>query len=157
MGHIIIINIRLFFWICIILFYFIFHTSKACGEGLRRFSEGHYFAQVLCGQFNLCCSTGCPDRLSQVQQAASSKLAASGFALREWASNYPDYLQNCSPKDYCDQPVVKVLGYLYNIPKVALQLKLTSLDSKVSTRRRILSQIYQIFDPVWFQTFFRSL
>ena len=78
------------------------------------------------------------------------RVAAGGFALWKWDSNYPDCLQNCSP-EHCDQPLVKLLGYLYNIQKDTLQLKLTFLDLKVSTRLCILSQIFQIFKPLWFQ------
>ena len=100
---------------------------------------------------NLIYGTDSLTRLSQVQQSVASELAAGGFAVREWASNYPDCLQNWAPEDRCDQPVVKVLGYLYNIQKYTLQLKLPSPDSKVSTRRCILSQIFQIFEPLGFQ------
>ena len=54
-------------------------------------------------------------------QAASSELAAGVFVLHEWASNYPDCLQNGTLKDRCVQPIVNVLSYLYNIQKDTLQ------------------------------------
>ena len=63
---------------------------------------------------NLVYTTDSPARLTQIQQAVSIELAGGGFALSEWASDYLDCLRDCLPEDRCDQPFVKVLGYLYN-------------------------------------------
>ena len=56
---------------------------------------------------NLVYTTDSPARLAQIQQAVFTELAGS-FALRDWASNYPDCLQNCPLEDRCGQPIVKV-------------------------------------------------
>ena len=91
-----------------------------------------------------------PQYLAQLEQEARQALTSGGFSLREWASNSPICLQNCPDAKLSTEPIIKVLGYFYNLADDTLQLKLTSLDSHVPAKRAILSQISSIFDPLGF-------
>ena len=73
-------------------------------------------------------------------------MANVGLPLREWSSNSLKVLSTLSedlvPNDS------KVLGYVYSRKEDVIRLKNAYLDFKCNTKRKVLSAIASIFDPL---------
>ena len=77
-----------------------------------------------------------------------SDLEKGGFNLRDWVSNSKEVMSHIPEPDQCDSDLTKVLGYNYDPQKDILTIKNTYLDDKADTKRKILSSISSIFDPI---------
>lgn len=91
-------------------------------------------------------------------------LAKAGFSLHKWTSNNPHILKNILnantdtqssttssiQENYTFTPTetVKTLGLIWSHTLDTLQISLPTLANQTHTKRHILSQISQIFDPI---------
>lgn len=83
-------------------------------------------------------------------------LRVGGMSLRKWASNHPDLLSRLSSEElaglpeviFQDSSVFRVLGLQWQAKEDCFKFKINcgTLPSKF-TKRSVLSQIAQIFDP----------
>lgn len=94
--------------------------------------------------------------LSDAQQTCallSQTLAASGFPLRKWLSNDPRVLKNVQPSDLHPNlhdfgSHAKTLGLLWSSHTDRLLFSISEFAARTVTKRIILADIAQIFDPL---------
>lgn len=93
----------------------------------------------------------------EIRDQVSALLEAGGFKLRKWASNSKSLLYKMRNTSSDNQLLeldkfgaAKTLGISWNPEEDAFQYKLQIQESysKIHTKREILSQISQIFDPL---------
>lgn len=111
-------------------------------------SKGRYVDDVFGGA----------DTISEAQVKARQTLdlcMAGGFPLRKWNSNHKSVL-NSIPAEYqtttasvvFHDNIIHALGLSWNTSSDTLQFKLRPLKSTSCTKRTVLSQIAQFFDPL---------
>ncbi|XP_047988411.1 uncharacterized protein LOC125228017 [Leguminivora glycinivorella] len=105
---------------------------------------------------------GCHDLESakKMKQDLINLLKSGGFNLRKWASNTPELLQGASKTqdqqetfEFKDQETTKTLGLRWHPQEdvFSFQLKIAPLPTQTSitmTKRELLSNIAQVFDPL---------
>ncbi|XP_058817061.1 uncharacterized protein LOC131680357 [Topomyia yanbarensis] len=103
--------------------------------------------------------SGAPDVESAIKlrREASAMLASAGLPLRKWASNSPEVLGDVPPDDVAIQPfhnlqddqAVSTLGLIWEPRLDILRFKVQlPLAASVLTKRKVMSYIAQIFDPL---------
>ncbi|XP_058810933.1 uncharacterized protein LOC131675805 [Topomyia yanbarensis] len=103
--------------------------------------------------------SGAPDVESAIKlrRQASVMLASAGLQLKKWASNSPEVLGDIPPDDVAIQPfpnlqddqAVSTLGLIWEPKLDILQFKVQlPLAASVLTKRKVMSYIAQIFDPL---------
>lgn len=92
-----------------------------------------------------------------LRQQVSAMLGSAGFTLKKWASNSQAVLQDVPPGDLAIQPLhdlqdeqtISTLGLLWDPKADNLRFKIEiPLPSATLTKRKVLSYIAQIFDPL---------
>ena len=76
-----------------------------------------------------------------------------GFTLRSWNSNSVELRETMKAdgklvEHECTEE--KVLGYRYNVNSDTLSLAPCSVEAAADTKRKVLSQISKVFDPLNF-------
>ncbi|XP_058817910.1 uncharacterized protein LOC131681223 [Topomyia yanbarensis] len=103
--------------------------------------------------------SGAPDVESAIKlrREASAMLASAGLPLKKWASNSPEVLGDVPPDDVAIQPfhnlqddqAVSTLGLIWEPKLDILRFKVQlPLAASVMTKRKMMSYIAQIFDPL---------
>ncbi|XP_058817789.1 uncharacterized protein LOC131681097 [Topomyia yanbarensis] len=103
--------------------------------------------------------SGAPDVESAIKlrREASAMLASAGLPLKKWASNSPEVLGDVPPDDVAIQPfhnlqddqAVSTLGLIWEPKLDILRFKVQlPLAASVLTKRKVMSYIAQIFDPL---------
>ena len=100
---------------------------------------------------NLIQTSNDPQELLSDFHKISNELVKAGFRLRDCTCN-ASVLSNLDSNLVSKSETVKVLGYVYNSRYDTLSIKVEQLDSTSSTKRKILSSISKIFDPIGFIT-----
>lgn len=102
---------------------------------------------------------GCHDIISaiQTQKELISALSSAGFVLRKWTSNNTECLKNI-PKDHLlheeflqfdDCSTAKTLGVRWNAKADHFYFSFSRIEYSVaSTKRKMLSEISKLFDPI---------
>ena len=84
-------------------------------------------------------------------------LSSAGFHLRKWKASNREIIQQFGETDDIHEPSAlslgadqncKVLGLLWNHHRDVLLFKISDIDTRVASKRRILSTISQVFDPL---------
>lgn len=95
------------------------------------------------------------EEANQLCAEVSSILRKGCFTLRKWISNNPDVLQSIQVSETCefmrlgDKENTKMLGIYWSCQSDLLMYKIRELSlSKHITKRSILSDSSQIFDPL---------
>lgn len=89
-----------------------------------------------------------------IANEVSRLLKGGGFVLRKWASNSPEILKgiesqdNTTSIDFGIKDSTKTLGLIWNCHSDSFMYKINSNFSKRITKRAILSETSQIFDPL---------
>lgn len=102
-----------------------------------------------------------PAEATTIIEQISTSLRAGGFELRKWASNQEYILRSIprssrasSSSDTSEGPIAslpKVLGIIWNPKSDTFCFNVQTSSSTTHTKRAILSQVAQIFDPLgWF-------
>ncbi|XP_055605061.1 uncharacterized protein LOC129753286 [Uranotaenia lowii] len=105
------------------------------------------------------CLTGAEDVESAVQlrREASALAASAGLPLKKWASNVPEALRGIPREDLAvseihslqDDQAVSTLGLVWETRSDVLRFRVQlPLPAPVLTKRKIMSYIAQIFDPL---------
>ncbi|XP_065093725.1 uncharacterized protein LOC135714319 [Ochlerotatus camptorhynchus] len=93
----------------------------------------------------------------QLRQQVTEMLSAAGFPIKKWASNIPEVLQDVPPEDLAlkplhdlqDEQAVSTLGLVWEPSSDVLRFKVQlPLPAAVLTKRKVMSYIAQIFDPL---------
>ncbi|XP_043257983.1 uncharacterized protein LOC122400525 [Colletes gigas] len=88
----------------------------------------------------------------RVRKELSAILAQAGFQLRKWATNCPSILRSeadtPTDKEFHTDKDPKTLGLLWSPADDRLRFSVTERMHKRVTKRTILSEIAQIFDPL---------
>ncbi|XP_029054415.2 uncharacterized protein LOC114881732 [Osmia bicornis bicornis] len=84
--------------------------------------------------------------LEEVKRDLTDILSKSGFDLRKWASNCATVLEQATDKPLDKDP--KTLGLHWSSARDELLFKVTPSAGKRITKRTILSEIAQLFDPL---------
>ncbi|XP_071580238.1 uncharacterized protein [Temnothorax nylanderi] len=94
-------------------------------------------------------------RAKDIVHKISSVLASAGFRLRKWVSNEPTILQDIPVEDqvpnyvnFTDGGLTKTLGLVWEAHNDVLIYSRKEITQKKVTKRSILSEITQIFDPL---------
>ncbi|XP_068232042.1 uncharacterized protein [Palaemon carinicauda] len=93
------------------------------------------------------------DELQELYSLCSSPMQEGGFTLRSWNSNSLELRKIMEAEERlvehnCIEE--KVLGYRYNVNSDTLSLAPCSVEAAADTKRKVLSQISKIFDPLNF-------
>ncbi|XP_058809539.1 uncharacterized protein LOC131674714 [Phymastichus coffea] len=95
------------------------------------------------------------EELLAIRDEMIQLLARGGFTIRKWASNHPSALDNIDKKIFdldCGiqgNPIKKTLGIVWDSQRDTFMYSVDLEDPKlVKTKRRLLSQISKIFDPL---------
>ena len=89
--------------------------------------------------------------LSKLYELCYDRMKLGGFTLRSWNSNSLE-LRDLMRSDgrlvehQCDED--KILGYRYNVSNDTISLTPCTLSLEADTKRKILSQISKVFDPL---------
>ncbi|XP_055527262.1 uncharacterized protein LOC129719871 [Wyeomyia smithii] len=93
----------------------------------------------------------------RLRKEVSSMLSTAGLPLKKWASNAPEVLEDVPPDDLAilpyrnlqDDQAVSTLGLVWEPKSDVLRFKVQlPLPAPVLTKRKVLSYIAQIFDPL---------
>ncbi|XP_065093593.1 uncharacterized protein LOC135714204 [Ochlerotatus camptorhynchus] len=93
----------------------------------------------------------------QLRKQVTEMLSAAGFPIKKWASNIPEVLQDVPPEDLAlkplhdlqDEPAVSTLGLVWEPSNDVLRFKVQlPLPAAILTKRKVMSYIAQIFDPL---------
>ena len=91
------------------------------------------------------------EEMKSIYNLSYDRMKEGGFILRSWNSN-SDKLRNQMSSDerliehQCEED--KVLGYRYNVNDDSLSLAPSKINSEADTKRKVLSQISKVFDPL---------
>ncbi|XP_011884025.1 PREDICTED: uncharacterized protein LOC105571160 [Vollenhovia emeryi] len=99
------------------------------------------------------------DSISAVQELAKQThqlCMAGGFPLQKWVSNHPDVLRAIAPEKQAhstscqinDTPITNILGLCWNASTDTFHFTLASTSTAEITKRRVLSSIAKLFDPL---------
>jgi len=127
-----------------VLYYVLQHHAKNVSDPkIRDAIQSKFYVDNLLYTFNDG-SSG-----SNFAQDITMELAKVGFSLREFVSNDNTALNNLQhDKISATTTDAKLLGYLYNSHNDTLYLKPVKLDRNANTRRKILSALASIYDPL---------
>lgn len=107
-----------------------------------------YMDDVLTGTFT-------KPQAIKLQRELSELLMRGQFPLRKWRSNDPDILRHLSQQTEVDplltldkEEAQKTLGLFWNSANDQLQYQVTLPEKSAHTKRVVLSQMSQIFDPL---------
>lgn len=113
---------------------------------------GHYWetAHTLLKSFyvdNLVCSVNTIEELNKLMTESQDILAEGKFELRGW-----EHTPTSSEQLVAKQKIVPVLGlnWKLNEDSLTIDLKSFSIEETVVTKRKILSAVHRIFDPIGF-------
>ena len=95
---------------------------------------------------NLIVTSQDEESLLEIGQQLNSSMADVGLNLREWNSNSHRVFHSLSNEPLPQES--KVLGYVYSSKNDILQIKNVSLDPNCNTKRKVLSAVASIFDPL---------
>ena len=96
------------------------------------------------------------DLLLETKRQVVETLQSGCLTLRKWASNDPDLLEAPDQVDQAGPPIdeggalVKLLGVGWAPTDDTLVISPTLLSSEANTKRKILSEIFGLFDPLGF-------
>ena len=95
------------------------------------------------------------DEVSYICDEMIELLGRGGFTIRQWASNHKSALENIDKKIFdldClvkENPILKPLGVIWNSQSDLFSYIVHSIKAQsTSTKRRLLSEILKIFDPL---------
>ena len=91
-----------------------------------------------------------PCQALEMYQKSKQYLATGGLDLCEWQTNSLSVREKFLEADCAKSDEAKVLGYNFNTLTDTLEIKTKTLDPNANTKRKILSSISQIFDPIGF-------
>lgn len=88
----------------------------------------------------------------EMQRQAIQIMLCGGFEIRKWSSNCPNVTEQLDDdaRELCSgsQSTLKTLGILWRPSTDTLSIKVSSLNSDVSTKRALLSEVSKLFDPL---------
>ncbi|XP_076247806.1 uncharacterized protein LOC143187478 [Calliopsis andreniformis] len=122
--------------------------------GLRSQSESPAVSRIIINDFyvdDLLTGLDTVSELRETQEKLSNILQRAGLQLRKWSTNCPEFLQHTlesKEKRLSADHESKVLGLHWSSVKDELYFKITPSTRKRITKRSILSEISQIFDPL---------
>ncbi|XP_063989736.1 uncharacterized protein LOC135168999 [Diachasmimorpha longicaudata] len=121
------------------------HRFPAAVETLRK---GRYVDDIYGGADSI-------DQLKEIATQLQGLCEAGGFPLQKWSSNSPEALQQLglSPQNstvHFEEAITKVLGLCWQQSTDTFKYKAKNFTSKTFTKRSVLSEIAQIFDPLGF-------
>ncbi|CAL1682522.1 unnamed protein product [Lasius platythorax] len=128
---------------------------EVANENEQQFPE---IARIICKDFyvdDLLTGTNSKEEAIDVIHKLSRILMSAGFRLCKWISNEPvilkdipteDQIPNCV--DFENGSQTKTLGLMWQAHHDALVYALKNLPELKATKRRILSETTQIFDPL---------
>ena len=113
-------------------------------------------SQILNNNFyvdNLIVTGNDVEELHELYEHCFNRMQEGGFTLRSWNSNSVELRRTMKAEGKlvehdCEED--KVLGYRYNINKDTLSLAPCSVEETADTKRKVLSQISKVFDPLNF-------
>ncbi|KMQ82299.1 hypothetical protein RF55_23465, partial [Lasius niger] len=96
----------------------------------------------------------------QTRNQVISLLKKGEFTLRKWASNFRDLLNDLDPKNHGiaqnrvlrNDERLNILGLVWNPDRDVFQFKMNASTTPGDTKRRILSDIAKLFDPLGWAT-----
>ena len=100
---------------------------------------------------NLIVTGNDPNKMKDLYHNCNDRMLEGGFQLRSWSSNNAELQQTMKDENnYVTHESVeeRVLGYIYDTSKDIIKLTEFDLDLGANTKRKILSQIHKIFDPL---------
>ena len=93
------------------------------------------------------------NEMKKTYKIANEKMQHGGFELRSWSSNSIELRDEMKADEkltehgYTEE---KVLGYRYNVESDTLKIAPTKVETKLDTKRKVLSQITKVYDPLNF-------
>lgn len=131
-----------------------FVLNRVINHHLNRYEEDVTIAALKKSFYvdNFIFSTSSLHTLQEIYKNSLDVMAQGGFNLRSWMTNYGPLKEKMAIDSTIvqhDEPLEKLLGYLYDPEGDTIKLA----DFKVNktpnpTKRQILSQISQVFDPL---------
>ncbi|XP_077260520.1 uncharacterized protein LOC143896497 [Temnothorax americanus] len=96
----------------------------------------------------------------QTRDQVVAIMAKGGFTLRKWASNSSDLLDDIDPADHGlaqarelrEDERIKILGLSWNPNRDVFQFQVKGSPTLGETKRKILSEIAKLFDPLGWAT-----
>ena len=121
------------------------HSSYHSPPSLGRSALFAFPSSPIFNQFN---TSNDKEELSSTVVDVNNVMLEGGFPLREWTSNEPQVLSSLSSEVCSENSEAKVLGYLYDAQSDKLWLKNSVLDCSANTKRKIVSSLLSVFDPL---------
>ena len=97
---------------------------------------------------NLIYTSDSPETLFEVYSKLKSCLLDGGFNLRDWVTNRSEVKERIYANDRGGTSNVKVLGYSYDPLTDQLSLAKMAFELPANTRRKVLSSLASVFDPL---------
>lgn len=91
------------------------------------------------------------DTLLNIYRVSKERMLSGGFELRSWNSNNLELKQKFVEENDAEEHgtgVERVLGYQYNVEEDTIQLMNFDFGEFSYTKRKILSQVSKVFDPL---------
>ena len=123
------------------------HAKKYLDDKCREILDNNFYVD------NLIITGHNIDELHELYSLCSSRMQEGGFTLRSWNSNSIELRKTMEAdgrlvEHKCIEE--KVLGYRYNVNSGTLSLAPCSVEAAADTKRKVLSQISKVFDPLNF-------
>jgi len=130
-----------------ILNFVLSHLAKNCHDSeVKNIIENKFYVD------NLVYTSNDPQEATRAIVKTKQKLMEAGFPLREFVSNDKNITNRLVEDNNDCTTDVKFLGYNYNTKGDKLKLRNYSLNRTADTRRKVLSAISEVFDPLGLAT-----
>lgn len=123
------------------------HVSRFVQDEYSKMLMSHFYVD------NLLYSTSHIQTLFDMYTSCYDRMAAGGFELRSWSSNYEPLQQQLQVDGRSvehSEDCEKVLGYLFFPSSDSFKIAFSQPNDNASTKRAILSEIAKFFDPIGF-------
>jgi hypothetical protein len=129
----------------ILLYVMLYHCEKYPNDRANYVLKNNFYSD------NLLFTHNDPQVMVDTYKCCRSRMADANFELTKWNSNLPELnsifkdegIRADSTLEYC-----KVLGYRYNVQRDVMQLSDFLLDINSNTKRKVLSQLGSVYDPL---------